>query len=195
MNNATSDLQMLKDRVTGLTEKIKSLRLSSDQLNRLAGLETEEMQVRKELSESDATIQALKEDISELQSKKAKSVGKSAKGLADTMSKILPTGEALFQITPDETVFIGWKLADGQVTPYHGLSGGQRIAFDMALAYALLSRAKTKILIMEAAEVDDTNLSLMLNHMTKNATEDMQIIINTCHEPSSIPDGWAVTRL
>ncbi len=194
-NTENMDLELIQARLTGLQSKNQSLRLSEGQLNRLAGLETEEMQCRKEMSEADVTIQAHKEILSELQHKKSKSVGKSAKGLAETMSKILPTGEALFQITPDETVFIGWKWADGQVTPYAGLSGGQRIAFDMALAYALLSRAKTKVLIIEAAEVDDSHLSLMLNQMTEHAPEDVQILINTCHEPANIPDGWAVTRL
>ena len=73
---------------------------------------------------------------------------------------------------------------------------GQRIAFSAALSNALLGKATNKVLILEAAELDEDNLARTLRNVAENHP-DAQIIVNTCHEPvvDAIPKDWEVKRL
>jgi hypothetical protein len=67
------------------------------------------------------------------------------------------------------------------------LSGGERVAFDMALAYAL----GAGLIIKELAELDTTRLGLVLERF---GGLDAQVLCISCHEPEAIPEGFAVLR-
>ena len=187
-----TDTNLLENQITGLKAKIKDLRSDERIFLKASGLEEEAEKAKIEVAEFENKIQAEKEDISDLRSKKTAALQKTIKAFAKTMSTILPSGQALFNIQGDGVVFIGWKNGD-RTTPYEGLSGGERVTFDSALSYALLGDAENKVIILEAAELDGPNFTATLAHLEKS-NPDAQLIVNSCHVPSKIPEGWAVVK-
>ena len=56
----------------------------------------------------------------------------------------------------------------------------------------LANALQADFLIFEAAEVDDSNTTLLLASLKEI---DKQIIVNTSHKPKDIPQGWSVIEL
>ncbi len=142
----------------------------------------------EEIQGLDVSIQADKEEIAELAAQEARYVAEICGRMAQEATRLLPTGMAVIKIQDDDSVVIGWNKEGGFV-PYSGLSGGQKVVFDMALASALLGGGKNKILVAEAAELDAENLKIFLEHVQENIPENTQVIVNTCHEVKA-PYSW-----
>jgi len=186
------DIQMLEQQVSGLIGKIAALRSDNALFLKAQGLDEQKEKAGKELSEVEVDLQNVKEELSELQGQKANALRVTAEALAAKMGEVLPEGRALFEIGEDG-VFIGWEN-QGKRIPYPGLSGGQKVPFDQALSHALLGDAKTKVLIYEAAEADRQHLDALIQHLTKSP-ENVQVILNSCHRPGEIPEGWQVVDM
>jgi hypothetical protein len=162
--------------------------------NEIALLERQIEEIREEMQDSEVMLQALKEEVDDYASQKAFYVAKTCSTLADKASQLLPSGSIYIDIGEGDVVKIGWIREDGVMVPYPGLSGGQKVAFDMAVSVALLGVDKNKILVVEAAELDSEHLLNLLTHIQKEIPEQTQIIVNTCHEVEA-PQGWIVNRL
>lgn len=161
--------------------------------NEIQTLDKQIESVVEEIHGLDVSIQADKEEIAELAGQKANYVAETCRRLAQEATRLLPTGMAVIKIQDDDSVVIGWNRERGFV-PYSGLSGGQKVVFDMALASALLGAGKNKILVAEAAELDAENLKTFLEHVQENIPENTQVIVNTCHEVEA-PEGWTSIKL
>ena len=187
----SADTAILEQQVSGLEARLKSLRGELALYNQAKGLEevieaqrAKAAKARKDLTEAKALLERLK-------GQKAQAVAKTCEALAGVMGQILPEGEAVMRIEDDGAVTLAWKRPDGRTIPHAGLSGGQRVLFDAALAHALLGDAKHRVLILEAAELDEAHLTLALEHMAAT-NPGTQIVCNSCHRPESVPDGWDV---
>uniref|UniRef100_I2Q067 Uncharacterized protein n=1 Tax=Desulfovibrio sp. U5L TaxID=596152 RepID=I2Q067_9BACT len=190
----SADTAILESQVQGLTSRLVTLRGELALYNQAKGLDeaaeaerTKADEARKALTEAKKTLEGLKEE-------KARAVAKTCAALAGAMGQILPEGEAIMRIEDDGSVTLAWKRPDGRTIPHAGLSGGQRVLFDAALAHALLSNATHRVLILEAAELDPARLTLALEHIVAT-NPGAQILVNSCHEPSTIPSGWESVRM
>jgi hypothetical protein len=186
-------LDLLQQNIAGLESKLQDLRDRKDLFMKAKGLEEEIGKARVDIVTLTDEITAEREKLNRLNAQKAAVVSDVSDKIAAAMGSLLPEGKAVFEID-GEAVRIGWDRGDCKAVPYAGLSGGQRVAFDLALAYALAGPGE-KLLIMEAAEMDGLRLDQFLTHLSGHAPADAQIIVNTCHTPGSVPDGWEVTTL
>ncbi len=184
-----SDIETLQTQIQGLGGNLASLRLQKDLFIKAQGLDEEAEKARAEAEETEASLHAVKEEISELKAKKAEAMAPTANALSGAMSRVLPSGKGIFEIS-DAGIWIGWEKPNGLRVPYMGLSGGEKVAFDQALSFALLGDGE-KILILEAAEMDPMHLTAALNHLS-TIPEDTQIILNTWCSPAEAPPQWAI---
>ncbi|WP_027185581.1 hypothetical protein [Desulfovibrio inopinatus] len=183
-----TDMEMLDDMIGGIAQKLLECREQRDTLIRAS---TMEEQAAKARAEAEGLVEQIKNAKAELKRQKARkedALAGTLSSLTATMSAYLPHGAAVIEIESG-TVAFGWSM-DGRTVPYAGLSGGQKAIFDAALAAAL----KATTIIVEAAEVDSTNLSAFLNTV-EAANPETQIIINTCHAPERLPDGWEIVMI
>jgi len=188
------DIETLKKQILELQGDIRYLRQEEAKFIKAQGLDEQKEKARAAILKINEQITATKAELKELKKKKADAVAPTAEALAETMSTILPHGQAVFEISDDGKVFIGWKRNGGLPVPHGGLSGGEKIMFDAALSFALLGSTENKILILEAAEMDNDRLFAALEHLTAK-NPDAQIICNTCHAPEMVPSGWQVVEV
>ena len=179
----------LQDLITGLESKLKSLQADKEVFIRAQGMDIEAEKLRVEAQKINDAVADLKVQVGELQSGKIKATAPVVSGMSAAMNAFLATGSATLQILEDGDFFIGWVNEAGQTVPYAGLSGGEKIMFDAALAKAL----GATVLCVEAAETDEANLQALLE---KYAASDIeQVIVSTCYGPKLIPGGWEATSL
>ncbi len=181
------DKQLIQDQITGLTSRIAELRGVRDIHVKMQGLNTEAEKLRGEALEYEKQQGAAKGELSALLCQRAQAVQKTVKGISDRMMEVLPAGNPAIEVTEDG-VFIGWHRPDGTKIAYAGLSGGEKVAFDGALAVAL----KANVLILEAAEMDEKRFSAALS---KLSGAGVQAIVSTCYGPKTVPEGWKEVRL
>jgi len=177
------DIGLLKDTLSGLKTKGIELGEKRDLFVKAQGLNESIEKTRQETGLLVIKQDKTKEQIKEKIALKNEAVSKTASALEEKMAEILPYGKAVFKIDEDGSVFIGWDDK-----PYSGLSGGEKVAFDGALCHALGS----EFLIFEAAELDSENLPATMEMLSKISK---QVIVNSCHEPKEVPDGWNVVKL
>ncbi len=179
------DIQILKDQIDALTNKGRKLRDIESVFLKLKGLDEEIAKAQKEKSDIEVKLQPLKNKIQALHNQKKEAVSKTVKAMGNTMNEVLPEGKAVINL--EDGLFIGW-LNGEKTRSYDGLSGGEKTIFDSSLAHAL----KANFLIVEAAELDTANLEESLNKLYEIPS---QVIVNTCHKPQIIPDGFDVINL
>lgn len=181
-----SDIQTMKEMVTGLESKKKQLETDKDVFLRVAGINEQVEKANQDKTEYDDYLVGAKENRDDLKKQKADAVSKTTFKIAKKMNKVLPFGKAVFTYEEDEEgkrdLHIGWNV-DKVVTPYNGLSGGQGKIFDAALANVL----DANIIVLEAAELDNENLMAALDDL---GTLEAQVLINTCHPIESVPDPF-----
>jgi cell division septum initiation protein DivIVA len=175
------DIDLLKSQLAGIIEKGKLLRTDEAKFLKAQGLEEECEKAKQEVIDQEAELEKLKAQLSGFVEAKNNAVGKSIQSITEKMAEVLPEGMPVFELT-EEGLIIGWEY-DGRYRPYEGLSGGEKVQFDLAMAHVL----KAGVLIMEAAEVDNKSL---IETMGMLSQVDKQIIISTCHAPDVISDGW-----
>lgn len=177
------DIEILKDQVNALAQKNRELRKKETAFLRLQGIGEE---IEKASGDRESLQKALKEAEEEkktLLKKKKDAVSESLQKIMDRMNEVLPIGEA-FLVYEDKSVFIGWKTGE-RITPYNGLSGGEKQIFDTAIAHIL----NANILVLEAAELDNQHIAAALEDLEKAST---QVIVNTCHTPPHVPESFVV---
>lgn len=181
------DVQMMQNQIDGMIEKGKDLRQQEAVFLKVAGIDEEIAKTQIEKNDLAEKIETLKTDLADLKEKKRLAVEKTAEAMALKMGEILPEGTAIFE-TGESGVFIGWNGPNGKI-PYDGLSGGQKTAFDAALAHALTAN----IIVIEAAELDSKHLDMTLEKLKDH---ESQILINTCHAPTgTIPENFNTVTL
>jgi len=186
------DIEMLTQQVTGLQAKLTELRTGENLFHKAKGLDEEIEKARKDVTKIELDNQTVKEELAELRGQKAAALASTAEALSEKMSLVLPEGKALLEIGEDGSVWIGWEL-NGVRRPHKGLSGGQRVLFNQALSFAMLGEGE-KILIVEAAELDDARLLVALEHLSR-LPEDVQVVLSTCHVPPLTPTEWSVVEV
>ena len=179
----------LQDLITGLESRLKSLQADKEVFIRAQGMDIEAEKLRDEAQKINDEVADLKKQVSGLQEKKSKAISPVLLGMGRAMNAFLPIGSAILGILDDGSFFIGWVNAAGQTVPYAGLSGGEKVMFDAALAKAL----GATVLAVEAAETDEVNLQVLLEKY--EASDIEQVIVSTCYGPKAITEEWEVTSL
>ncbi len=89
----------------------------------------------------------------------------------------------LFDMNGKETFEIVRPVGDYEI-PYHSLSGGQQILFGTALVVALvlLANPNTKVLCIEAAELDSDNFFRLLTALQNLGKDIDNILIASCND-------------
>jgi len=179
----------IQDLITGLEGKMKGLQADKEVFIRAQGMDIEAEKLRDEAQKINDEVADLKKQVSGLQEKKAAAIGPVVAGMSKAMNAFLPQGSAELKIEEDGTFSICW----GEV-PYPGLSGGEKVMFDAALAKAL----GATVLCVEAAETDEANLQALLKKY--EASDIEQVIVSTCHSDilggnPLAEKGWEVTIL
>lgn len=183
-------MQMLIDNIAGIEGRITALRAQLALFNEAHGLDKEAEKVRQEAEKYRGEEGDLKTDIASLQKRKNAAIAATGKALAEKMSTFLTSGKAYFEITEDGGTQIGYVNPRGVKVPYNGLSGGEKAQFEPALCSALGATCA----IVEAAEMDDTHLTEMLQRVG-NLDNGMQVICSTCHPPTKPAEGWEVVKV
>jgi len=172
-----SDVQTMKEMITGLKQKKKNLQADEAVFLKLSGINEEIEKANQDKSGFDEELTEAKGRRDDAKKQKAAAVGETTSQIAEKMNAVLPFGSAVFSYDEDDegksSMKIGWKNEDVE-TPYNGLSGGEKQIFDAALANVL----DANIIVVEAAELDDDNLIKTLDELRKL---DKQVIVNTCH--------------
>jgi hypothetical protein len=176
-----------KDRIEGLEASLKGLREKKELFLKAKGLHEEEEKLRAEGNKIRTDITDAKVTLKDLMERKNTAMQTVTSAMAAKMNAVLPMGSAVIEIRDDGTLFIGWNNGKG-TTSYPSLSGGEKAAFDPALCKALGGT----ILLVEAAEIDDSHLT---DALRKYEASGMQVIVNTCHAPEVIPLAWGQVRI
>jgi len=186
------DIQTLQNQITGLESRKKELQDAEKIFIKAQGLHESAEKAGADHGKKEVKLQAIKEEIAELQAKKREALQPTAEALSAKMSEVMPEGKAILGIS-DDGVWIGWERSDGVRVPYAGLSSGQKVPFDAALAYALLGSSGNKVIIFETGECDPVHLQRLVNHLTANSLPNTQVIVNAYQMPATVPPGWEVS--
>jgi hypothetical protein len=182
-----TDIKILNDQITGLKEKLKTLRSQKSLFDKAKGYDESIAKFQGEAEKMREEAKQLKSVFEKLMAKKNATIVASLDTIMARMNAVLPAGTAIIRVSEDGDCFIGWH--NGKVAiAYPGLSGGEKVAFDTALVYALGGN----VLITEAAELDDNRLA---DALTKYGQTSLQCIVLSAHEPAKVPKGWEVYRL
>lgn len=185
--------EMHEQLITGLAEKLRAIRERKDLFIKASGLEEEAAKARLAIQELIVKILDDQKAFDALLKQKSDIVASTCVAIEAAMSPLLPYGKAVFKIEKD-ALFIGWAIHEGNTTSYYGLSGGEEAVFKPALGYALAGQGN-RLVVIEAAEMDEEKIGLLLTHLSESNFDDCQFIVNTCHKPENIPEKWAVTEL
>lgn len=182
MHTPTDEVRLLEDQIQGLRTRLAGLKQTEKMFLQASGIEGQVAQARKQAEGLAGKIADIKANYDALILKQGAMTQKALDGFLAAMNAALPEGEAYVEIG-EKSVAMGWSI-DGVKRPLQALSGGERVAFDIALANAL----GATILIKEVAELDDQRLQLVLE---KLGALPQQVILVTCHTPVVMPDGWS----
>lgn len=183
-----------EQQIQGIKQALQDLRRQESQLIKAQGLDEQLEKSRQHVKQLENDIETSKAEVAEVETQRERALGKSAQAMAEAMGKVLPYGLAVFSIE-DGRVFLGWDRGDGAPVSRAGLSGGELVVFDSALAYALMGNAEHRIVAVEAAELDDAHLGGLIERIM-TVDDNTQIVVNTCHEPvEALPAEWNVIRL
>jgi hypothetical protein len=191
----TNSVDLMKVREDGLKAAMGTLQEERDMLLKAQTLDEQAESAAKESRKLEKEVEELESKISQMVLAKKRVLESSLGVLRERMQHILNSekGYPVFNLVEEKLVY-GWmmKVDEQEIfVPYAGLSGGQRVEFDSAFAYALLSGSKNGIVVLEAAELGN-ELPAMLDHIA-SSTVDAQIFVNSCFEvdEDSI-EGWQV---
>jgi len=188
------DTQLLKTQIEGLEAKGRDLRSKERLFLKAQGLDEQAEKAKAKIPDIEAEIETINGQLADCKQKKADAVSGSLKAIQSTMTELLPEGQGIVHIEEDGSLLIGWlKEGAGTLTPYSGLSGGEKVVFDQALANSLIADGDP-VLIYEAAELDAENLTRQLELIREKAG-DVQVVVNSCHAPDKAPEGWMVVEL
>jgi hypothetical protein len=170
----------------GLRARINSLRQTERIILEATGIQK---QIAAEQQKQDGLrtdLEAAKAENQRAKENHARLLSAATTGFLAKLGERLPEGEPYLKIEEGGGIEFGWVI-NKVPRPFRSLSGGERVAFDMALSYALGG----SLVVKELAELDKDRLGGVLE---KFAGLDAQVICISCHEPQRIPDGFTVIR-
>lgn len=189
-----STLETMEQRVFGLNARLNELREHERYFQRAAGLKTQAEKDRAAVLELQKSLKTETDHLESLRNAKGQAVHVTAQAIAQKMGQTLPFGRAVFEIDDDGKAFLGWDIPDHGIVAYGGLSGGQRVMFETALAYALVQEnQRNPVIIVEGAELG-AEIGVLLNSIAA-ANPKAQIIACTCHAVPTAPDGWNMVHV
>lgn len=177
-----NELEILKNQLAGLQSSLESLRKDEEAFLRAKGLDENIVKAANEVQKLDTDIQGIKEEIAEIRHKKAAALANISEAIEKETATVLTEGESYFDIENGK-VLIGWEIGGIRI-PYNGLSGGQKVIFDAAISKVLTSNQKDRVIIIEAAEVDEKNLIELLKKIPEDESE-IQWIVNHWKDPNA----------
>jgi len=178
-------MELIKQQIDGLTLRLAQLKATEKMFLQASGLEVQAANARKEAEGLQAEAETIKNELADKQQELAAKTSKALSGFLERMDAALPEGQAYF-ILGEKSVDIGWVI-NGVKRPLQALSGGERVAFDVALAHAL----GAGILVKEVAELDQDRLHLV---MEKMLSIEPQVVLVTCHAPEVVRAEWTVCQ-
>jgi len=186
-------MELIKDQIQGLKAAIQTLR-ETDRLFIKANTLSEAIEkARSDLTQTEEDLEEAKNLKANLKTEKFAMLKEACDPLAEKITSLLPYGIAIIRM--EEELFIGWGQPDmGPITPYAGLSGGEKSFFDASLCNALLTGKGQKILVIEAGEMDDKNLNQTLLTIAETHP-DAQVLVLTCHAPKEVTPQWKMVSL
>lgn len=190
MDNA---LHIMEQRLSGLKTRLDALRSEERLFQRAAGLKAQQEKDRAAILEMESSLEAEKKSLGDLRNRKAIAMQATAAAVAEKMGQVLPHGSAVFSVDDDGGVILGWDMPGPGFVAYGGLSGGQRVMFDSALAYALTQKSRNPVILIEGAELGQ-EIDMLLEAVAAHNV-DTQIIACTCHELASVSEGWTAVHV
>jgi len=175
----------ITDQINGMIEKGKQLRADEAQFIKAQGIEETIIQSQNTVAKETTDLETEKENLKSLKAKKTKAVSGSAKKIIEKMNEVLPLKNAVFDCV--DGLIMGMD-DNGTTLRFNSLSGGQEHEMIAALNNVL----GANILVIEGAEFDSDRLMAVLEDL---ANVDKQVIVNTCHEVGTVPEGFDVVEL
>lgn len=176
-------MELMKQQIDGLTARLAQLKKEEQLFLQASGLEKQAVKARQEGEKLADNVELIKKCLDAMVTSLSELTGQALAGFLSRMDEALPEGQAYIRVL-EKGVSIGWTIS-GADRPIQALSGGERVAFDTALAHAL----GAGILIKEVAELDPGRLGLV---MEKLCGVDSQVILVTCHPPETVDAKWTV---
>jgi hypothetical protein len=184
-------MEQIQNLITGLKTSLSELREREKLFIKSQTLQEQADKARTACDKLEDSLEVVKKTKADLKERRTGILRDALKPLEDAVTSLLPRGNAVLSL--EDSLFIGWK--DGErLVPYNGLSGGEKVFFDGALASALLKDGGQKILVLEGGELDDSNLTATLEKIIE-AHPEAQVIMNTCHAPAVVSKDWKVIQL
>lgn len=185
-------MEMLQGQIQGLKSALVELREREKAFIRAGALQEQVEKARVAQDKMEHTLEDVKARRDELKTSRTDILRQACAPLAEAITALLPRGKAV--VTLEDGLFIGWE--DGErVVPYMGMSSGERVSYDAALSKSFLRGKGEKIIILESAEQDEANLVATLTRIVKESDPLIQWIVNSCHPPKEIPNGWNLVNL
>lgn len=186
------DTQIMKDMLAGLESRKKILQENEKAFLKASGLNEEIEKAAQEREGYQVELADAKKKRDGAKARKGDAIAAITSEIERKINEVLPFGKAIFSYNEDDvgnrSMKIGWSDG-GKITPYNGLSGGQKQIFDAALALVL----DADIIVVEAAELDYVNLDKILHELSKL---DKQVIVNTCHPIDfDIPENFTLVEV
>jgi len=188
-----TELDMMTTQVGALKQAIHDERAKRDLFVKASTLDEEIQKISSDTEELREQLKDAKAKHADAIRRRDEAVRTSLGAMERRIQKMLPFGEAALNLTEDGRLVIGWIIGEKSI-PYWALSGGQKMIFDPALAFAMLGKAQSKIVIMEGAEMDTRHLTETIQQIAESRPE-AQIICATWHEPDGEVDGWETVKL
>jgi DNA repair exonuclease SbcCD ATPase subunit len=176
---------MIEEQISGLRSRIGQLRQTERIMLEASGLRKQIASETQKADELRTALEAAKTIHQAAKDAHTQILSEATASLMDRLNKHLPEGKAYLELD-EGSVNLGW-IINGVPRPFRSLSGGERVAFDMAIAYAL----DAGLIIKELAELDSMRLGLVLEQF---CNVQAQVICISCHEPKTIPEGFSVLR-
>jgi hypothetical protein len=186
-----SDIQTMKQMISGLQQKKKNLQADEAIFLKLSGINEEIEKALQDKQGHESGLIEAKKKRDDAKLKKLGVVSKTSEEIEKKLNEAIPCGKGIFRFEQDNEdsppkIKIGW-VENGKYTPYNGMSGMQGKVFDTALAHVL----DADIIVLEAAELDQENLEKTLIELSKL---DKQVLVSTCHslDGLKIPENFVV---
>lgn len=183
--NQTNDISILENQLEGLRVRGVELRADETLFVKAQGIDETIQRNLKERTDLEEKLKKSKEALKLLQGTKKKAVDSVSKMICDKLNEFLPIGEAFFDAL--DGLSFGWMYDDTK-QPYNSLSGGQKCIFDAALENTLGSN----IIVLEAAEMDQSHLMSLLEETAGN---EKQVFVNTWFKGFKAPKGFGVVEI
>jgi DNA repair exonuclease SbcCD ATPase subunit len=182
-----SKSDILRNQTAGITKRIAQLRATEGIFLQRSAVEREALKAKTEIGEIETEIGQLKEELEKCVALRDGVINSAVTGLLSRLQALLPFGEPSITVqdgVPDISVIV-----NGAKRQYKALSGGERVAFDIAMAAAMGSQ----LIIKEASELDDDRMQETLSRLKD---VEPQVILVSCHDlPETTPAGWEIAEL